>query len=114
MDRKKELKQLYKQMKPEMGIFLLRAADDGRGYLQATANLSGMINRTKFQLEAGQHPNRQLQAAWKEKGAANFTFEILEKLEYEKDEAKTDYSEELAILQMVWEEKLRQAEMEFF
>lgn len=101
-------------MKPEMGIFLIRALDDGRCYLQATANLKGTINGTKFKLEAGSHPNRQLQKAWKEKGAANFTFEILEKLEYGKDETKTDYSEELAILQMVWEEKLAQANISFF
>ncbi|HHT49234.1 MAG TPA: GIY-YIG nuclease family protein [Firmicutes bacterium] len=114
MDRKKELKQLYKQMKPEMGIFLIRALDDGKCYLQATANLKGTINGTKFKLEAGCHPNRQLQKAWQEKGAANFTFKVLEQLEYEKDETKTDYSEELAILQMVWEEKLAQEKISFF
>jgi hypothetical protein len=30
---------------------------------------------------------------------------VLEKLKYDKDETKTDYSEELAILKMLWEEK---------
>lgn len=33
-------------------------------------------------------------------------FIILENLEYDKDESKTDYTEELALLQMIWEEKL--------
>ncbi|HEY8392084.1 MAG TPA: GIY-YIG nuclease family protein [Capillibacterium sp.] len=114
MERKKELKQLYKQMKPEMGVFAVRALDDGKCYLQATPNLRAAINGTRFKLEAGSHPNRQLQKAWKERGAANFSFEILEKLAYEKDETKTDYSEELAILQMMWEEKLAKEKISFF
>lgn len=114
VDRKKELKQLYKQMKPEMGIFIIRALDDGRCYLQATPNLKGTINATKFKLDAGRHPHRELQKAWKERGVANFVFEVLEKLEYDKDETKTDYSEELEILQMVWADKLAQAETVFF
>jgi hypothetical protein len=114
VDRKKELKQLYKQMKPEMGIFIIRALDDGRCYLQATPNLKGTINATKFKLDAGRHPHRELQKAWQERGVANFVFEVLEKLEYDKDETKTDYSEELEILQMVWADKLAQAETVFF
>jgi len=114
MDRRKELKQLYKQMKPEMGIILIRALGEDKVYLEATANLKGAINGTKFKLEAGKHPNRKLQKAWQEKGAANFTFEILEKLEYDKDETKTDYREELAILKMVWEERLAKEKMSFF
>ncbi|HBL35768.1 MAG TPA: hypothetical protein DDZ55_03060 [Firmicutes bacterium] len=114
MDRKKELKQLYKQMKPEMGIFIIRGLDGGKCYLQATANLKGTINGTRFKLEAGSHPNQALQKEWTAKGAANFTFEILEQLEYEKDEAKTDYTDELAILQMIWEERLTKEKLEFF
>ena len=114
MDRRKELKQLYKQMKPEMGIFLVQALDDGRCYLQATPDLKGAINSTRFKLDAGWHPNRELQQAWQERGAANFVFTVLDKLEYDKDETKTDYSEELEILRMVWEERLAQEKAVFF
>jgi len=38
----------------------------------------------------------------------------LEKLEYDKDETKTDYSEELALLKMIWEEKLLQRGVELY
>lgn len=114
MDRKKEVKQLYKQMKPEMGVFIIRALDDGRCYLQATPNLKGAINSTRFKLDAGKHPNRELQKAWQERGAANFVFTVLDKLEYDQDETKTDYREELEILQMVWAEKLAQEKTVFF
>ncbi|HHU32638.1 MAG TPA: hypothetical protein GXZ50_08270 [Clostridia bacterium] len=48
MDRKKELKMQYKQMKPEMGIIMVRAKSGNKYFLQGTQNLKGFINRTKF------------------------------------------------------------------
>jgi hypothetical protein len=106
MDRKKELKLQYKQMKPQMGIFIIRSKVNNKCYLQTTQDLRGVINGAKVRLGGGFHPNMELQKEWNEFGADNFTIEILERLEYGKDESKTDYSEELAILQMIWEEKL--------
>jgi len=106
MDRRKELKEQYKRMKPEMGIFLIKSLTDKRYHLEAVSNLKGAVNRARFQLSAGSHPNRELQKAWNEKGEAGFSVEIPEILAYDKDESKTDYSEELGVLQMIWEEKL--------
>ncbi len=52
------------------------------------------------------HPNRKLQKEWTEFGSDNFTIEILDNLEYDHNEAKADYKEDLALLQLMWEEKL--------
>lgn len=106
MDRKKELKSQYKQMRPPMGVFIVRSKINNKCYIEATHNLRASINRARFQLEVGSHPNRELQQEWKELNKDNFVIEILEELKYDKDESKTDYSEELAILQFIWEEKL--------
>lgn len=106
MDRKKELKEQYKRMKPQMGIFVIRSKVNNKCYIKTTQDLRGVINGTKVRLEAGMHPNRELQKEWNDFGPGNFTIEILENLEYDKDESKTDYTEELALLQMIWEEKL--------
>lgn len=114
MDRKKELKQQYLQMKPDMGLFLIRSKANNMCYIEGTQNLKAKINATKFKLEAGSHPNRELQKSWQDFGAANFTIEILEKLEYDKDELKIDYTEDLALLQMIWEEKLTKENMEIY
>lgn len=114
MNRKKELKEEYKQMKPDMGIFILQSKKDNKAFIETTQNLKGYINRTKFQLGAGNHPNIELQRDWKEQGADNFTIEILETIEYDKDELKTDYSEELEVLEFVWEEKLAEENIEFY
>lgn len=104
--RRKELVEQYKQMKPDMGIFLIRCQTTNKGLLETSQNLKGKINRARSQLSGGVHPNKELQKEWSELGEDHFSFEILETLKYDKDESKTDYSEELAILRMVWEDKL--------
>jgi len=114
MDRKKELKMQYKQMKPDMGIFIIRSKSCNKCYIEATQDLKGTINGTRFKLDAGNHPNKELQKDWADFGEENFTIEILENLKYDKDESKTDYSEELALLKMIWEEKLSKENMEFY
>lgn len=113
--RKKELIAQYKQMRPQMGVFIIRSKANKKCYLQATQDLRGVINGAKARLEGGFHPNRELQKEWKEYGKEQFIIEILENLEYDKDdEAKTDYKEELALLQMIWEEKLAGQGMELY
>ena len=106
MDRRKALKEQYKQMKPDMGIFTIRSKEGSFQYLEITQDLKGTMNKTVFQLRFGSHPNKELQKTWKEMGEANLIIEILEVLPYNKDESKTDYSEELDILKLLWEEKL--------
>lgn len=114
MDRKKELKLQYKHMKPQMGIFIIRSKVNNKCYVQATHDLRGVLNGTKVRLEGGTHPYRELQKEWNDFGADNFTIEILENLEYDNDESKTDYKEDLALLQMIWEEKLTKENMKFY
>jgi hypothetical protein len=114
MDRKKELKEQYKQMKPDMGIFIIRSKFNDKCYIEATQNVRATLNGTHFKLEAGNHPNRELQKEWKEHGKENFIIEVLEKLEYDKDEIKTDYSDDLALLLMEWEEKFAQENLKFY
>jgi hypothetical protein len=114
MDRKKELKEQYKQMKTEMGIMIVQNKINNKYILVPTQNLKGMINRVRFQLSSGGHPNRELQTEWNEFGEGNFNFETLEVLEYDKDESKTDYSEELNIMEIIWTEKLSGKKMEAY
>jgi len=76
--------------------------------------LRGTLNSTKFKLGASAHPNRELQKEWKDFGAGNFTIEILENLEYDKDEFKTDYTEDLTLLKMIWKEKLLKQKVDFY
>ena len=114
MDRKKELKEQYKQMRPPMGVFIIRSKVNNKCYIQTANDFRGVMNGARVRLAAGMHPNRELQKEWNEFGAENFSIEILEELEYDKDESKTDYNEDLALLQMLWEEKLTKENLEFY
>jgi len=114
MDRRKELKEQYKNIKPDMGIFIIHYKSSNKCYIENTKDLKSKINRTKFQLDLGSHPNKGLQKEWKDYGGKDFTIEILEKLKYDKDDPNKDYTEDLELLQIMWEEKLLQKDMKFY
>lgn len=101
-------------MKPDMGIFMIKSKVTNKVYLEVTPNLKGKINSARFQLKAGSHPHKELQQDWSREGEANFTIEILEKLNYDKDESKTDYSGELEVLEFLWKEKLLKHNIELY
>ena len=114
MNRRKELKELYKNSKPEMGIFIIRSNSNEKCFIEGTQDLKGTINSTKFKLNFGNFTNKELQEEWKEKGETGFTIEILENLKYDQDDLKVDYSEELNILKLIWKDKLSKTGMEFY
>ena len=114
MDRKKELKQQYKQAQRPMGVFAVRSKVENRCYVEAALELKGTMNSTTFKLRLGSHPNQGLQAAWNAEGESNFTVEVLETLECDGAAPKTDYSEDLALLCMMWEERLAGENMTFY
>ncbi|HHU70721.1 MAG TPA: GIY-YIG nuclease family protein [Clostridiales bacterium] len=114
MNRRKELKDAYKTMKADMGVFIIKSNLREISYIEGTMDLKSTINSTKFKLGMGMHPNKELQKQWKEYGEASFTIEILEKLKYDEDETKVDYSEELNILKIIWQERLSKKGMEFY
>ncbi|HCP14200.1 MAG TPA: hypothetical protein DIT32_00180 [Peptococcaceae bacterium] len=113
-ERKKELREQYKAMQLPMGLFAVRTADKKKYYLVTTVNLKGKMNSVAFQLKNGGLPNKALQKEYIERGADGFVIEILQELEYDKDESKTDYKEELDILKLIWEEKLQKDGIELY
>jgi hypothetical protein len=114
MDRKKELKEKYKQMKTDMGVFIIRSNFSNKCYIEGTQDLKGTINGTKFKLGFGNHPNKGLQEDWKQHGEAGFMIEIIGNLEYDKDGVRTDYSEDITLLQMIWEDRMLQQGFELY
>lgn len=114
MDRKKQLKELYKQMKPDMGVYIVESKLEKKCHIEATSNLKSGINSTVFKLNLGAHPNKNLQQAWSEHGEDKFEIRVLDQLEYSKDESKTDYSNDLAELQAIWVKEYQKNGMEFY
>ncbi|MDD4363390.1 MAG: GIY-YIG nuclease family protein [Atribacterota bacterium] len=114
MDRKKELKQQYKQMKTKMGLYMIYSAANKKSFIETTKDLKGRINMTKFKLELGNHPVKSLQEDWKKFGKSNFTIEILEEVGYEEGKLENDYQDELSFMEMIWEEKLLKQNVELY
>ena len=114
MDRKRELKALYKEMKPEMGIFLVQCLKNNKCYLETAQYYKSRINSIQFQLDFGNFSNRELQRDWQQYGSENFKFAVLEQLDYDQDALKTDYSEELEILYQIWSDKLANQNVELY
>lgn len=106
-EKKKELQSQYKQMKPDMGIFAVINKHSGKHFLETTQNLKAKINSTQFQLRMGSLiTNKELQKDYQLIGTDGFAFKILEQIEYDDDGVKTDYTEDLELLKMMWIEKL--------
>jgi hypothetical protein len=102
---RKALRRAYREAPPPGGVYLIRNLAENRALLGASPNVAGRLNRERFQLEAGGHASRALQADWDRLGAGAFAFEVLDTLEPAED-PEVDPAEELAELLGMWEERL--------
>ncbi len=102
----KQLKKDYQQNRRPMGILLIRNNRSDKVFLVSSPDLPGAINRHKFQLNAGGHLNKQLQADWNQLGSDAFAFEIVDELAPDPG-LKLDYRGELTSLEDLWLEKLQ-------
>jgi len=88
-----------------MGIYLIRNLVNGKVFVGSSVDLPAMFNRLRFQLAAGAHPNKPLEADWKLFGGPKFEFEVLEELVH-RDDPNYDYKADLEALEDLWLEKL--------
>ena len=88
-----------------MGIFQIRNEVSGKIFVGSSMDLAAMFNRIRFQLFAGAHPNKELEADWKRLGADKFSFDVLEEI-VPREEPNYDYKADLETLEDLWLEKL--------
>ena len=105
MKSRKELSREYKERKKSAGIFQIKNTENAKVLLGSSLNLDGPLNRHKFLLTTGSHPNKVLQKEWNEYGSDKFIFEILEVVEV-KEDSNINLGEELELLEEIWLEKL--------
>lgn len=104
MDRKKVLKQQYREIPIEAGIYTITNKKNGKVCVVSTRNFK-TINGVKFSLENGGYANKKLVEEWKEYGKDAFSFEIVEVLKPKEDPYYNE-KEELAKLEDKWLDKL--------
>ncbi len=88
-----------------MGVFQIVDTVNGKIFVGSSLDLNAMFNRIRFQLFAGAHTNKALEADWRQHGAAKFRFEVLEEL-FPREDANYDYVADLETLEDLWLEKL--------
>lgn len=102
---KKDAKLEYKLTHRTMGVFQIKNKIDEKVFVDSSINVPGKINRHKFQLNAGVHPSKTLQAEWNEHGEQGFEFEILEDI-LPRDDPNYNYAADLEFLEDLWLDKL--------
>jgi hypothetical protein len=103
---RKELIAEYKSAKTPSGLFQIRNLSNGKIFIGTAQNIPGILNSNRFQLNAGSHPNKRLQAEWRQYGADSFAFEVLDELSTIED-PHIDIKVELSELESLWLEKLK-------
>lgn len=107
MDRKKQLKQAYKEMSVDGGVYQIKNHTNGKVFVGSTLNFK-TSNGISFMLEGNTFvPSKGLQEEWNQYGKGSFSFDRLETLE--KDETNPYFNEKKALseLEAEWLEKLQ-------
>ena len=105
MDRKRLLKEQYKEIKIEAGIYQIRNIHNEKVYVDSTRNLK-TLNGKLFMLKTGNSFIDKLQKDLTEFGGDAFVLEVLEVLE-KKEDAFFDEKDALKKLKAKWLEKLQ-------
>ncbi|WP_017753994.1 GIY-YIG nuclease family protein [Calidifontibacillus oryziterrae] len=105
MNRKKELKALYKEIPVEAGIFQIKNNENGKIFIGSTRNFK-TLNGLQFSLEAGTHTNKGLQEEWNQYGKDAFSIDVLETLK-KKDDPYFTEKEALLELENKWLDQLQ-------
>jgi RimJ/RimL family protein N-acetyltransferase len=111
-DRKALVRQVLETPRPA-GVYRVRNKVSGKTLVGSNPSLSGMLNRQRFQLEGGLHPDKELQADWKELGPDAFAFETLDLLK-PSDDPGYDPSEDLRALKEMWLENLTASDVPLY
>ena len=111
---KKQMVAEYMQRKPDMGVFMIRSKSENKCHVEAAKDFRSKMNGSLVKLEAGSHPNLELQQDWTARGKEQFDMCILEKLEPKKEEENKDYTQDLNLLKELWMEKLLEEEGMYF
>jgi len=102
---RKALSRGYKETPRQMGVFRVHNTAADKSFVGASNDLPSMLNRQRFQLTRGVHPNRALQDDWNRLGPEAFVFEILDTLS-PSEQPDYDPSEDLRVLEELWLVKL--------
>ena len=95
----------YKASRRPIGVYCIRNLVNDKVFIGSSLDLPSMFNQSRFQLIAGSHSNKELEADWKRYGTGKFEFEVLEEIVQDLDVGH-NYATDLEALEDLWLEKL--------
>ncbi|MHB8127166.1 MAG: GIY-YIG nuclease family protein [Desulfitobacteriaceae bacterium] len=104
-DRKKVLRDEYKERKTTGGVYKITNMTNDRYVLQGEINVQRFRSRFEFAQKTGSCVLFKLQNEWSKYGAEAFTFEILEEIEQKDTQTTKEFKEDLKVLEQMWAEK---------
>lgn len=93
IQRRKELLEMYKHRKPEMGVISYRCIETGESFLGISTDTKAGFNSMNMKLTANIHPNKRLQELWNKYGSAGFELSVIKVLKY--DDPHEDHTDKL-------------------
>jgi hypothetical protein len=103
---KKEIREQYKRLPPDMGIYEVKNLASGKVLIGRALDLKGKLNSERFQLKNNLHRNQELQKDFNELGAERFSFAVLDRLPA-RESPDHDPGQELKELEEIWLDKLQ-------
>ena len=70
--KKRELLEAWENRHPEMGVISFRCSATDETFLATATDIPAKFNRIRFQLSAGNCPNKRLQELWEQYGEDAF------------------------------------------
>ena len=102
-DRRRALKEQYKEIKIMMGVFQITNTQNGRIYIGSCPDLKNKWLTLKMQLDENKFANAELQRDYRELGPDAFAYEVL--MEQETEEV-VNMQKELKDILLSWLEEL--------
>lgn len=104
MNRKRELTKQYKASPPPMGVYAVRNLANGRVFVGASMNVEAAMNRHRFELNLNTHRQPELLRDWRQFGADQMRFEVLDIVK-QREDPTFDYRAELASMLTLWSDE---------
>lgn len=111
-DRKKELKNAYKEREVVGGVCCIRCAGNGRVWIQPTNDIESLRNRFNFAILTKGCPDPTTRPDWEKYGSESFYFSVLETLKKGEDQTDREFADDIETLCELWVEKQNSGELE--
>lgn len=105
MDRRKELKNLYKSRAMIGGVYRISCSGNGRVWIKSAKNLQEQQNRFRFFISGNYCPEPGMRAEWKQYGAESFSLTVLEELKKGETQTEAEFARDIETLHEIWMQK---------